>query len=45
MKRVIQIGGRGQLVVYIEKGAVRIINETSCTLLIDGKLVNPGVIS
>jgi hypothetical protein len=42
MTRVILIGARGQLVIYIEGGVVRINNQTSCSLVIDGKLVNPG---
>jgi hypothetical protein len=42
MTRIIEIGARGQLVVYIENGAVRVNNATTCTLVIDGKLVNPG---
>jgi hypothetical protein len=42
MTRIIQIGIRGQLVIYLDNGTIRISNETSCSLLIDGKLVNPG---
>ena len=44
MTRVIQIGARGELTAYWDEvtKTVRIINGTSCTLVIDGKIVNPG---
>ncbi len=42
MTKVIEIGARGQIVVYIENGEIRISNSTSCVLIVDNKPLQPG---
>ena len=42
MTRIIEIGKRGMIVVYLEDGKIKISNSTSCHLVIDNKMVQPG---
>jgi len=42
MTRIIELGKRGRLVMWVEGNYIRINNETSCTLIVDGKPLNPG---
>lgn len=40
MTKIIEIGGRGRLV--IDGRDIKVRNETSCHLIIDNKMVAPG---
>jgi hypothetical protein len=42
MTKIIEIGARGRLIVYCQGNEVKVNNQTSCHLIIDGKMVAPG---
>lgn len=42
MTKRIVLGARGSLVVYYDGKDVRIKNESSCALVVDGELLLPG---
>lgn len=42
MTKVIEIGNRGSIVVYIEDNEIKVNNNTTCSFVVDGKLLHPG---
>ncbi len=42
MTKIIELGNKGSIVIYIENNEIKINNNTSCTLKIDGKPIQPG---
>jgi len=42
MTKIIEIGARGRIVVYLDGNELKVSNQTSCVLIVDNKLCNLG---
>ena len=42
MTKIIELGMRGRIVVYLDGENIRITNNSSCVLLVDNQLLHPG---